>query len=87
MMIELKPAQQMVLDRAARSGMSTEEVLDQAFALIQEQQANSNWMLADKEAISSHIEEGFNQACRGELVEPEQAAQILQVRRTNRRIA
>ena len=34
MILELKPAQQRVLDRAAQSGMSPEEVLDQAFAVI-----------------------------------------------------
>ena len=37
MIFELKPAQQKVIDRAARSGMNPEEVLDQAFAVIQEQ--------------------------------------------------
>jgi predicted transcriptional regulator len=44
-------------------------------------------MLADKEAIAAQIEEGFAQAERGELVDADQAAQILQNRRANRRIA
>jgi predicted transcriptional regulator len=87
MILELKPAQQKVLDQAARSGMSPEEVLDQAFAVIQEQYRNEDWMLADKEAIAAQIEEGFAQAERGELVDADQAAQILQNRRANRRIA
>ena len=40
----------MVLDRAAKSGMSPEEVLDQAFAVIHKQYRNEDWMLAGREA-------------------------------------
>jgi len=87
MILELKPEQQEVLDRAARSGMSPEEVLDQAFAVIHEQYQNENWMLADKDAIAAQIAEGFAQAERGDLVDAEQAIQLLQDRRTNQRIA
>jgi len=87
MILELKPAQQKVLDKAARSGMSPEEVIDQAFAVIQEQYQNEDWMLAEKEAIAAQIEEGFAQAERGELIDVEQVSQILEKRRANRRIA
>jgi len=87
MILELKPAQQEVLDQAARSGMSPEEVLDQAFAVIQEQYRNEDWMLADREAIAAQIEEGFAQAERGELVDAEQAIRVLQDRRAKRHIA
>jgi predicted transcriptional regulator len=85
--LELKPEQQKVLDRAARSGMSPEEVLDQAFAVIHEQYRNDDWMLVEREAISAQIGEGFAQAERGELVDAEQAIQMLQDRRAKRRIA
>jgi hypothetical protein len=67
MIFELKPAQQKVLDRAARSGMSPEDMLDQAFAVIQEQYRNEDLLLADREAIAAQIAEGFAQAERGEL--------------------
>ena len=87
MMIELKPEQQNVLDRAARSGMSPDEVLDQAFAVIQEQQKNGEWMLAEREAVAAHVAEGFAQAERGELVDAEEAARILRERRAKRKIA
>ena len=87
MILELKPEQQKVLDQAARSGMSPEEVLDQAFAVIQEQYRNEDWMLADREAIAAQIEEGFAQAERGELVDAEQAIRVLQDRRAKRHIA
>jgi predicted transcriptional regulator len=81
MILELKPEQQKVLERAARSGMSQEEVLDQAFAVIREQYQNEDWMLADREAIAAQIDEGFAQAERGELVDAEQAIAILQDRK------
>jgi predicted transcriptional regulator len=87
MILELKPAQQRVLDRAARSGMSPEEVLDQAFAVIHEQHRNADWMLGERDAIAARIEEGFAQAERGELVDAEQVVSILQDRRAKRRIA
>jgi predicted transcriptional regulator len=87
MNLELKPEQQRVLDSAAKSGMNPDEVLDQAFALIQEQYRNGDWMLADKEAIVAQIEEGFAQAKRGELLDGEEAIRILRERRAKRQIA
>jgi predicted transcriptional regulator len=87
MILELKPAQQKVLDQAARFGMSAEEVLDQVFAVLQEQYRTEDWMLADREAIAAQIEEGFAQAERGELMDADDAIQILQERRAKRRIA
>jgi hypothetical protein len=86
MILELKPEQQEVLQRAARSGMSPEDVLDQAFAVIREQYRNEDWLLANKDAVVAQIEEGFAQAERGELQNAERAIQILQERRANRRI-
>jgi len=53
MILELKPEQQKIIDRAARSGMSPEEVLDQAFAVIQEQFRSEEWLLADKGAVAA----------------------------------
>jgi predicted transcriptional regulator len=87
MILELKPAQQKVLDQAVRSGMSPDEVIDQAFAVIQEQYRNEDWMLADREAIVAQIEKGFAQAERGELVDAEQTIRVLQDRRAKRHIA
>jgi predicted transcriptional regulator len=85
--LELKPEQQKILDRAARSGMSPEEVLDQACAVIHQQYANEDWLLADKGAIAAQIETGFARAERGELIDSEQAAQILRERRAKRSTA
>jgi predicted transcriptional regulator len=87
MILEIKPEQQKILDRAAQSGMSPEEVLDQAFAIIHEQFRNEDWLLADREAIAAHIEEGFAQAERGELADADEAIRTLKDRRAKRRIA
>jgi predicted transcriptional regulator len=87
LILELKPEQQKVLEQAVQSGMSPDEVLDQAFAVIGEQLQNEDWMLANKEAISAQIEEGFAQAERGELLDSEQAISILRDRRAKRQIA
>lgn len=87
MILEIKPEQQKVLDRAAQSGMSPEDVLDQAFAVINEQYGNDDWSMAEKKSFAAQIDEGFAQAERGELVDSEQAIQILHDRRASRRIA
>ena len=87
MIVELKPEQQEVLDRAVRSGMNPDEVLDQAFALIHEQYRNEEWMLAEREAIAAQIAEGYAQAERGELVSAEDAIRTLHDRRAKRQIA
>jgi predicted transcriptional regulator len=84
MMLQLKPEQQAVLDRAAKSGMSPEELLDQAFAVIDEQQKNGGWLLAEREAIAAHIAEGFAEAERGELIDVDEARRILRERRSSR---
>ena len=87
MIFELKPEQQRILDRAAKSGMSPDEVLDQAFAVIHDQFLNQEWMLADRAALADQIEEGFMQAERGELLDSEEAKRVLRDRRASRQVA
>jgi predicted transcriptional regulator len=87
MILELKPEQQEILEMATRSGMRQEEVLDQAFAIIREQHEIDAWMLANREEIAAHIEEGFAQAERGELIPDYEVKRILQERRRQRDIA
>jgi len=87
MILELKPEQQSILMRAAESGMSPEEVLDQAFAVIHEQYRNDDWLRAGKDAIAAQIDEGFEQSQRGELIDAEDVVRILEDRHAKRRIA
>jgi predicted transcriptional regulator len=87
MILELNSDRQKLLERAAQSGMSPEEALDQAFAVIREQHIYDDWILAERDAITAQIAEGFEQAERGDLIEAEQAARLLKDRREKRRIA
>ena len=87
MIVELKPEQKRVLERAVASGMSPEEVLDQAFAVIQQQFSDEEWMLAERQTQAFQIAEGFAQSERGELLDPEQAIKVLHERRAKRQVA
>jgi len=86
MTIELKPEQQRVIDLAVRSGAyeSPGDVLEQAFEIIREQLDLEDWMLEEREAIAAHIEKGFAQAERGELIDGDAAVEILRQRRAER---
>ncbi len=87
MIVELKPEQAAILERATKVGMSADEVIEQAFAVIQEQLESQDWMMANREAIAAHIAEGCAQAERGELIDPEDAVRILRERRAKRQVA
>jgi antitoxin ParD1/3/4 len=84
--IDLKPEQQRVIDMAIRSGayQNPEEVLDQAFEIIREQLQFEDWMIEQREAVAAHIETGFAQAERGELIDGDAAVEKLRQRRAER---
>jgi len=86
MTIDLNPEQQRVIDLAVGSGAykNPSEVLDQALAIIREQLDLEDWMLEEKESIAAHIERGFLQAERGELIDGDAAFEILRRRREQR---
>lgn len=86
MTIDLKPEQQRVIDLAVQSGAYRDpgEVLDRAFEIIREQLEREDWMLEDRDAISAHIESGFAQAERGELIDGDVAVETLRQRRIQR---
>jgi Arc/MetJ-type ribon-helix-helix transcriptional regulator len=86
MSIDLKPEQQRVIDLAVRSGayQNPGEVLDQAFEIIREQLDLEAWMLEQREAVAVHIETGFAQAERGELIDGDGAVEMLRQRRAER---
>lgn len=87
MHLEVKPEQQSISGRAAHSEMSPDEVLDQAFAVIQVQSRNQDWMPADRDATAAHMAEGFAEAESGELFDPGDALYISQDRRERCQIA
>jgi len=84
--IDLKPEQQRVIDLAVQSGayQNPGEVLDQAFEIIREQLQLEDWMVEQREAVSAHIEAGFAQAQRGELIDGDAAVEMLRQRRAGR---
>ena len=86
MVIDLNPEQQRVIDLAVGSGayQNPGEVLDQALEIIREQLDLEDWMLERREAIAAHIETGFAQAERGELIDGDTALQMLRQRRAER---
>jgi predicted transcriptional regulator len=67
--------------------MSPEEVLDQAFAVIEEQFLDQGWLRAERDVIHAQIERGFAQAQRGELIDGDEAIRILRERRAKRNVA
>ncbi len=86
MVIELKPEQQRVIDLAVQSGAYQDpaEVVDQAFEIIREQLNLGDWMLEQREGVAAHIEKGFAQAERGELIDGDAAIEMLRRRRAER---
>jgi Arc/MetJ-type ribon-helix-helix transcriptional regulator len=86
MTISLRPEQQRVIDLAVQSGayQSPGEVLDQALEIIREQLDLEDWMVEQREAVATHIEAGFAQAERGELIDGDAALEILRRRRAER---
>jgi len=86
MAIDLKPEQQRVIDLAVQSGayQSPGEVLDHAFEIIREQLELEDWMVGQRDAIAAHINNGFSQAERGELMDGDAAIEMLRKRRAKR---
>jgi antitoxin ParD1/3/4 len=86
MAIDLKPEQQRVIDLAVQSGAYRDpaDVLDQAFEIIREQLDLEDWMLEQRDAVAAHVEAGFAQAQRGELIDGDAAVEMLRRRRAGR---
>ncbi len=86
MTIDLKPEQQQVIDQAVQSGAfkNAGEVLDLAIEIIREQLDLEQWMVEERSAIAAHVERGFAQAERGELIDGDEAIEMLRKRRAER---
>jgi antitoxin ParD1/3/4 len=84
--IDLRPEQQRVIEMAVRSGAyeNAGEVLEQALEIIREQLQLQDWMVEQREAVAAHIETGFAQAERGELIDGDAAVEMLRRRRDER---
>lgn len=87
MILELKPAQEQILEMATRSGLSREEVLEQAFEIIRAQHEQGDWMMENRREIAAKLQRAFDQSERGELFDDEEAIRILEERHAGRQIA
>jgi predicted transcriptional regulator len=87
MMINLKPEHEAILDRAEKVGFSREQALEQAFSAIEASLETEDWLLASKDAIAAQIDEGFEQARRGELIDADDVVRILKDRHAKSKIA
>jgi Arc/MetJ-type ribon-helix-helix transcriptional regulator len=86
MTIDLNPEQQRVIDRAVKSGAyrNPDEVLDQALEIIRGQLEREDWMFERRTAVAAHVEKGFAQAARGELIDGDAAVEMLRQKRAER---
>jgi pimeloyl-CoA synthetase len=87
MIVELKPEQQKVLETAIQRGGIQEEILDRAFEIIRAEQEVDDWMLANRDEIAVKLERAFEQSERGEVMDGEEAVQMLQERHARQRTA
>jgi Arc/MetJ-type ribon-helix-helix transcriptional regulator len=86
MAIDLTPEQQRVIELAVGSGayQNPGEVLNQALEIIREQLELENRVIEQGESVAVHIEKGFTQAERGELIDGDVAMAKLRQGRAER---
>ncbi|HUJ40772.1 MAG TPA: hypothetical protein VLW54_09520 [Candidatus Acidoferrales bacterium] len=86
MTVELTPEQQRVIELAVRSGAceSPADAIDQAFEMLRVQLGLQDWMTAQREAIVAHIEKGLAEADRGEVMNADEALEMLRRGRAQR---
>lgn len=72
MQLNIPPDLETLINRRLSSGAyaSAEEVLRRA---LEAQDAEENWTDEERRAFSAHIEEGYQQAERGDLIDSAQA--------------
>lgn len=72
MQLDLPPDLETLINKRLSSGAysSAEDVLRRA---LEAQDAEESWTDEEREALSAHIEEGYQQAERGELLDSAQA--------------
>jgi len=77
MQLDVPPDLETLINKRLSSGgyESVEDVLRRA---LEAQDAEESWTEAERHALSSHIEEGYLQAERGELIEGAQARREIQ---------
>ncbi len=82
MQLNVPPDLATLIDRRLSSGgyQSVEDVLRRA---LEAQDAEESWTDEERRALASHIEEGYLQAERGELIDGAQARREVQAMKDN----
>src|SRR6266446_5255298 len=82
MQLNVPPDLETLINKRRSSGgyESVEDVLRRA---LEAQDAEESWTGEERRALSSHIEEGYLQAERGELIDGDQARREIQVMKDN----
>ncbi len=81
MQLNVPPDLETLINKRLSSGAysNTEDVLRRA---LEAQDAEESWTDEERQALSAHIEEGYLQAERGELIEGDQARRDIQSMKT-----
>ena len=82
MQVKIPPDLETLVNKRLSSGgySSVEEVFRRA---LEAQDAEESWTEQERQALAAHIEEGFTQAERGELIDGTQARQEIQTMKDN----
>lgn len=86
MQLNVPPDLETLIDKRLSSGgyMSVEDVLRRA---LEAQDAEESWTVEERRALSSHIEEGYLQAERGELIDGDRARREIQAMKDDWRLS
>jgi putative addiction module CopG family antidote len=86
MQLTVPPDLESLINKRLSSGAysNAEDVLRSA---LQSQDAEESWTEEERQALSAHIEEGYLQAERGELIDGAQARQEIQTMKEGWRLA
>jgi Arc/MetJ-type ribon-helix-helix transcriptional regulator len=86
MQLNVPPDLEMLINKRLSSGgySDAEDVLRRA---LQAQDAEESWTDEERLALAAHIEEGYLQAERGELIDGEQARREIQAMKDDWRLA
>ena len=82
MQLTVPPDLETLINKRLSSGSyaNAEDVLRRA---LEAQDAEESWTDEERQALSAHIEEGFRQAERGELIDSSQAYREIQTLKDN----
>ena len=86
MQLNVPPDLEMLINKRMSSGNygSVEDVLRRA---LEAQDAEESWTAEERQALSAHIEEGYLQAERGELIDGDQARREIQSMKADWRLS